>query len=162
MSLHGFRRVLRALRFRGRRARHRPARSRVDRRQSQVDAFRLDVSGHRQHPRNALGIRGARLGWLLGMGPRRECRVHAVSDGQRVRPFGDDPGAARSAQSVERLSHRVDVLPHHLRHVPDAIGDDLERPFVRAIVDRQLLRRLSPSSRGLYGHARHVEVARAS
>ena len=143
VPLHGLRRVLGPVRVRGRRARHRPARSRVDRGEPQVDPVRVDVPRHREHARHALGVRVARLGRLLGMGPRRERGLHAVPGGQRLRALGDDPGAARPAQGLERLPRRVDVLSHHLRHVPHALRDDRERPRVRAVVDRQLLRRRS-------------------
>ena len=34
----------------------------------------------------------------------------------------------------------ADVLPHHLRHVPHALRDDRERPLLRAVVDRLVLR----------------------
>ena len=105
VPLHGLRRVLGPVRVRRRGAGHRAARPRVDRRQPQVDALRVDVPRHRQHARHALGVRGARLGRLLGVGPGRERGVHAVSHGERLRALGDDPGAARAAQGVERLPH---------------------------------------------------------
>ena len=56
---------------------------------------------------HALGVRGAWLGWLLGLGPGRERGVHAISHGERVRALRDDPGAPRTAEGVERLSRSV-------------------------------------------------------
>ena len=58
---------------------------------------------------NTLGMLWAyeELGWggYWGVGPGRERGVHAVSHGERVRALGDDPGAARAAEGVERLPH---------------------------------------------------------
>ena len=66
------------------------------------------------------------------------------------------------AEGVERLPRRADVLSHDLRHVPDSVRDDRERPRVRAVVDRQLLRGVPGAPRRLRGDARPVALARAA
>ncbi len=122
----------------------------------------MDVPRHRQHARDALGLRSSRLGRLLGVGPRRKRGLHAVSDGERLRALDDDPGAARPAQGVERLSRRAHLLPHHLRHVPHALRDDRQRPRVRSVVHRLLLRRLPRHARRGLHHARTLALAGAA
>ncbi len=52
----------------------------------------------------ALGVCGAGLGRLLGMGPGRKCLVASVADGHGVSAFGDDAGKARDDEGVERLA----------------------------------------------------------
>ena len=66
-----------------------------------VDADLLRLPLARPHPRRPLGLRGARLGRLLGVGSGRERGVHAVVHGDRVPPLRDHPGAARDDEALE-------------------------------------------------------------
>ena len=79
-ALHGLRRLVGAVRVRGRRARHRPARQRVDRRGARawtlVAWTFLSIGNAARH---ALVVRRARLGRLLGLGSGRERGVHAAA-----------------------------------------------------------------------------------
>jgi cytochrome c-type biogenesis protein CcmF len=73
----------------------------------------------RPHPGRPLGLRGARLGRLLGLGSGGERRLPAVVHGVRVPALDHDPEAARHAQGVERGAGDPHLLPHHLRHLHD-------------------------------------------
>jgi hypothetical protein len=103
--LRGLRRLRGALRLR----RRRPRTGRLDEEwispSRTLGALRLAVPliG------NVLGMLWAyeELGWggLLGVGPGRERRVPPLVTAHRVPALGDDPGAPRHAQGVERLPH---------------------------------------------------------
>jgi cytochrome c biogenesis factor len=80
---------------------------------------------------HVVGVRGARVGWLLDVGSGRERRTAAVVHGDGVPAFGDGPGTPRDAARVERDAGHHDVLPHHLRHLHDPVGDRSVRPRVR-------------------------------
>ncbi len=54
--------------------------------------------------RRALVLRRAGLGRVLGLGRRRERRADAVAHRHRLPALGDDPGAARDAEGLERLA----------------------------------------------------------
>src|SRR5580658_239113 len=115
-----------------------------------MDALRVDVPGDREHPRRALGLRGARMGRLLGMGPGRECRVPAAPDRERGRPLRDDSREARAAQGLECLPRLSHLFPDDLRNVLDPVWRHRERALVRAILDWELLRLVfGPALRGL-------------
>jgi cytochrome c-type biogenesis protein CcmF len=58
---------------------------------------RVDVPVARDRRRHVVVLRGAGLGRLLGVGPRRERVVHAVAHGHRVHAFRHGAGAARDA-----------------------------------------------------------------
>ena len=76
----------------------------------------------RPDARDDLGVRGARLGRLLGLGPGRERRPAAVVHRHRVPALGDGAGAARHAARLERHARHHHVLPDDLRHLHDALG----------------------------------------
>ncbi len=79
VALPRLRGVLGAVRVRDRGARDRAARRRLDPHHPALDAVRVVLPLARQHARRALGVRGARLGRLLGVGPGRERGLHAVA-----------------------------------------------------------------------------------
>ncbi len=66
-----------------------------------LDDLRLALPGHRDPARLPLGLRGARLGRLLGLGPGRERGADAVAGGHRLPALGDGPGAPRDAEGLE-------------------------------------------------------------
>jgi cytochrome c-type biogenesis protein CcmF len=53
---------------------------------------------------DALGLFGAGLGWLLGMGSGGERFAHALADRHRIPAFGDDAGKARHVEGVEHVA----------------------------------------------------------
>src|SRR2546429_9767156 len=66
------------------------------------DLLDVPVDGNPSWP--ALGVRGARLGRILGLGSRGKCLAPALADGHGLSAFGDDAGEARDDESVERVA----------------------------------------------------------
>ena len=87
---------------------------------AQVDHDCVDVSVRGDSARRALGLRGARLGRLLGMGSGRERVVLAVADGYGIPALGDDAGKARDDEGMERVAGVHHVPSLHPGNVPDA------------------------------------------
>jgi cytochrome c-type biogenesis protein CcmF len=94
------------------------------------------------------------LGWggYWMWDPGRERRSAAVVYRHRLLPFGDGPGAPRHAARLEHVAHHRHILPDHLRHVHDAVGD---RP-----VGARLRRgsRAGADVRGLHGPVAHHQL----
>ena len=86
-----------------------------------------------------VGVRGARLGRLLGVGSGRERRLHAVAHLHRVPALGDDPGKEEHAEGVEHGAGDPHLRADHLRHVPDAQRRDLLGALVHAVGPRPVL-----------------------
>ncbi len=70
---------------------------------------------------HALGVRGARVGRLLGLGSGRERRPAAVVHRDGVSALSHGAGAARHAARLERHAGHPHVLPDDFRHVHDAV-----------------------------------------
>ena len=87
--------------FGARGADHRQARRRLDSHHAALGDLLVVLPHARQPVRRALGLRSARLGRLLGVGPGRERGLHAVAGDDRVSAFGDDPGTQGHAEGVE-------------------------------------------------------------
>ena len=71
---------------------------------------------------DVVGVRGARLGRLLGLGSRRKRGPAAVVHRHGVSALSHGAGAPRDAPRMERHARDCHLLPHHLRHVHDALG----------------------------------------
>ena len=99
-----------AVRVRAGRADHEVSRRKVDPHHAPLDHGGVAVSDLRHFSGRALGLRGAGLGRLLGMGPGGERVDPAVADDDRVPAFGDDAGKARHDEDVEHVAD--------LHHVP--------------------------------------------
>src|SRR5213595_3557064 len=63
-----------------------------------MDAVVVAVSLDRDLSRHVVGLRRARVGRLLGVGPGGERIAPAVAHHDRVPPLGDDPGKARHVE----------------------------------------------------------------
>ena len=87
-----------------------------------LDDGRVAVPDGRPHARRVVGVRGAGLGRLLGLGSGRERRAAAVVHRHGVPALRDGAGAARHAEGLERVARDRHVLPDDLRHVHDALG----------------------------------------
>ncbi len=122
VALHGLRRDDDSVRVRHRGAHHRPSRRLVAARRPPLDDVQLAVPVLRPHARDDLGVRGARVGRLLGLGSGRERGAAAVVHGDGVPALGDGPGAAQHAARLERHARHRHLLPDDLRHVHDALG----------------------------------------
>ena len=98
-----------------------------------VHARRLAVPRLRDHARRALGLHGARLGRLLGLGPGRERLADALAHRHGVPALRDDPGEARDAEGLERLAGARHRRARDPRHVPRALRDPGVDPRVRRV-----------------------------
>src|SRR5260221_11957244 len=67
-----------------------------------------------------VGLPRARLGWVLGLGPRRERRLAALADGDGFPALDDGAGAARLAEGLEPLPDHRDVPARALRQLRSA------------------------------------------
>ena len=90
----------------------------------------LAVSNRRNHARHGMGLRGSRVGRLLGLGSGRKCFGHALDHRHRVPSFRHDAGKEGNDEGVEYgagLGH----LPaqhsghHSYPHRPGPIGSRL-------------------------------------
>ena len=88
---------------------------------------------------NALGLRRARLGRLLGMGSGGERQLYAVADGNGISALGDDAGAKRHDEELERVADFLHVSAHAAGNVADARRAGKFGARLCAIVDRHLV-----------------------
>ncbi len=141
-ALPGLRGLRRALRLRHGRAHHAPAQRRLDPYHAALDAHHLAVPELRHPAGRRLGLRRARLGRLLGLGSRGERLAAALDHRHRLPALGHDAGEEGNDEGVEHGAHLRHLLAVHLRHVPDAVRDRQLGACLRAIADRQVVRRL--------------------
>ena len=111
----------------------RQARRRLDSHHAALGDLLVVLSYARQPVRRALGLRGPGLGRLLGVGPGRERRLHAVAGDDGLPALGDDPGTQGHAEGVEPRAHRDGLHAHAVRHFPDSQRRDFLGPFVHAV-----------------------------
>ena len=130
------------VRLRHRRAALPQPRYRLDPRHPEVDPGELALPLDRHHAGHVVGVRGAGLGRLLGVGPGREREPAALAHHDRVPPLGDDPGEAGDAEAVEPRPHHRDVPAQHLRHLHHPLGRDRERAQLHPVERGVLLPRL--------------------
>ena len=110
-----------------------PARRRLDPEHPPLDAHRLVLPRQRHPARRPLGLRGARLGRLLGLGPGRERRAHALAHRHRLPPLGDDPGTEGDAEDLERGARDRDLPALRLRDLPHPERDRLLGARLRVV-----------------------------
>src|SRR5438445_327240 len=94
-------------------------------------------------PRHVVGVPRAGMGWLLGLGPRRERRLHAVAGDNCIPALVAGAGAARTAAGLELRPGHPRVPAGRVRHLHRAQRD---RPFgahVRGERDRAVVPGLS-------------------
>ena len=142
-AVPGLRGLHRALRLRAGGADHALSRREVDPHHPPLDDGDVGISDLRNLSGRALGLRGAGLGRLLGMGPGGERVADAVADGHRVPALGDDAGKARHAEDVEHVADLRHLPAVDFRHLPDAQRRGQLGARLRAVVDRRLVRRAS-------------------
>ena len=83
--------------------------------------------------RYVLGIYGARMGWLLGLGPGRERFIDALDYGYGFSAFGDDAGKKGNDEGLE-YGARVGHIPaQHSRNYADTHWIGRFRARLRAI-----------------------------
>ena len=95
-ALPGLRGLLGSLRLRARRAHDALPRRKMDQDHARLDHGHLALPHLRHLPRHALGLRRARLGRLLGLGPGRERQLHALAHRHRLSPLRHDAGDAKA------------------------------------------------------------------
>ena len=126
-ALRGVRRFHRAVRLRDRDAHHRTRARSLAARAASLDGAGLGgaLGGHRA--RRVVELPGARMGWLLGMGPRRERGAAALVDRHRLHPLGDRAGSAGTLSRVEPLARDRDLFADRARNVLHPFGGPAER-----------------------------------
>ena len=80
----------------------------------------LDIPIDGRAAGRGMGVRGAGMGRLLGMGSGGECQLPAVADFDGVSAFGDDAGEEGDDEGVEYRAGGGHVLPLHFWDVYDA------------------------------------------
>ncbi len=119
-AVSGLCRIRGAVRFRDRVADHQAAGRGVDPCDAALDSGDLDVPDDRSSAGRGLGLRGAGMGRLLGLGSGGERIAAAVDHGDGVSAFRDDAGEKRNDEGVEHGAGLGHVLPLHFRNVPYA------------------------------------------
>src|SRR5260370_40644312 len=87
---------------------------------AQVDDDCVDVSVDWNSAWRALGLRGSRLGRLLGLGSRRDRIAAAVAGEHGVPALRDDAGKARNDEGVECVAGAHHLSALYPRDIPDA------------------------------------------
>ena len=100
----------------------RAAGRRLDPHHAPLDAGHLAVPERRHRARAGLGVRGARLGRLLGLGPGGERLPAALAHRHGLPALGDDAGEEGHDEGLEHGAGFGHLLPLHLRDVPDALA----------------------------------------
>ncbi len=121
VALYGLRRHDHPVRVRHGGADHRIPRRLVAAGRPALDDGELAVPDLRPDARHDLGLRGAGMGRLLGLGSGRERGPPAMVHGDGVPALGDGPGTTRDAARLERHAGHRHVPAHDFRHVYDAI-----------------------------------------
>src|SRR5579862_1773230 len=88
---------------------------------------------------SALGLFGAWMGRLLGMGPGRKRLADAVAYRHCISALRDDAGEARHDEELECLAHLLHISARHFRHSAHAFRSRQLRSRIRAVVDRYLV-----------------------
>ena len=140
-----------SVRFRDVGADQREAGHPLDRDHPALDPAVVVLLGERHHLRHALGVPGARLGWILVLGSGGERVGATVADGYGVPPLDPDSGKPGDAQGLEHGPGDAHVPAHDFRDLPDAVGPDrvgshvrrkhddrVHLPHVHGSVDRDL------------------------
>ena len=123
-------------------ARQRPHRRALAAGRAALDARAVARARRRHAAGRQVGLRGDRLGRLLGLGSRRERRADPVAHRHGVPALGDRAGEEGHAQGLERLARRAHLRALHRRHVPDALGLHVVDPHVRRLERGVVVRRL--------------------
>jgi hypothetical protein len=88
---------------------HRPHRRPLDPPHPPLDVVGMAVPLLRTRAGRTLGLRCARLGRLLGLGPGGDRGVHALVDRHCIFALGHDPGKARHVEALEHAAHHPDL-----------------------------------------------------
>src|SRR3990167_2542910 len=112
----------------------------MDRNDEALDHGHVVVPCDRHHAGGALGLCGARLGRLLGLGPGGKRLPDAVAYRYRFSALRDDAGKARHDEGLEHGPDLLDLLSLHLRNLPDAQRRGLLSARLRAIGHRSVFR----------------------
>jgi hypothetical protein len=111
----------------------------VDQGYARMDHGDLAVSDGRHLSGHALGLRGAGMGRLLGLGPGGERELHAMADGHGLSALCDDAGKERHDEELERVAHLLHVSADAAGHAADARGAGEFGACVCAVVDRNMV-----------------------
>src|SRR5579884_3325263 len=82
-------------------AHHQTAGRGLDLHHAALGNFNVAISEHGHSAWHGLGIHGARLEWLLGLGSGRECILAAVAYRHCVSSFRDDAGTKSNDEGMD-------------------------------------------------------------
>ncbi len=125
----------------------------LDSHHAPLDHRDLAVPKYRDSARTRLGVRSAGLGRILGLGPGGERIAAALDHRHRVSALGDDAGKEGHDEGLEHGPGFRDLLPVHLRHVPDALGRGQLGARFRAVAHWKIFRLLPGHRNRSYARA---------
>src|SRR5438874_3770671 len=112
--------------------------------------------------RRPLGVLGAGVGRLLGLGSGRERVFYALADRDSISAFRNDAGKAWHAEDLERVADLLDIRAFNFWNFPHSQRRSQLGARFRAIFHRELVRCLSCDySRGLHVFLREEPLASA-
>src|SRR5579883_2724162 len=107
------------------------------------------VSEHGRFARHVLGLHGARLGRLLGLGSGGKRVTEALDYGDRVSALGDDAGKKGNDEGLEHGAGLGYVPAEHTRNDIDANGAGLVGTCVRAVASKAVFHDIHPYGDGI-------------
>ena len=110
-----------------------------------MGAARLVLQYRRHRARHVVGVRGAGVGRLLGVGSSRERVAAAVAGEHGVPALDHGAGETRDAAQVERHASGLGVSAGDFRHVHNTQRCHLERPLLCAVAGGEVVRRVFDS-----------------
>src|SRR3954462_456528 len=87
-----------------------------------MGADRLGFPDARHRDGFLLGLLHAGLGWILVLGPGRECLTDTLARGHGTAAFCGRHGKERRAQDLDHLPRDSHLLAFAARHVPGPLG----------------------------------------
>src|ERR1700744_563599 len=99
-----------------------------------LDHGDLALSHLRHLPRRALGLLGAWLGWILGMGSGRERLADAMAHRYRLPALSDDAGEARHDEELECVADLLHLHALDSRYAAHALRTGTVRARLRAVL----------------------------
>ena len=128
---------------------HEAAGRRLDSHHAPLGDCHLAIPKHGHFARHGLGVHGARLGRLLGLGSGRECFADALDYRDRLPAFRHDAGEEGNDEGLEHGAGFGHVPPEHLRDHAHAHRTRRLRARVRAIAGQAVLHYFLSSALGL-------------
>ena len=98
---------------------------------SKVDSCVMVFSVYGKFIWSKLGLRGIGLGWILGVGSRRECSLYAAYCGDRVLTFSHDSRKKRYDEGMEYVTHPSHICDDYIWNIYYSKWTYTIRPYFR-------------------------------